>query len=331
MGSAVFVMGFLLCIMHNQARDIPRTLQRCIKKHDANLMKIWIIGWVVNEVPSIILVICFQVRQIISDFSVTAAIILMSLTDYFLGLDTPKLNVPAGLTPTIHDRSWVVKPFGKNPAWTAFAAIVPAVFAVILIFMDQQITAVIINRQENKLKKGAGYHLDLLILSLAVIFCAVLGLPWMVAATVLSINHVNSLKLESECKAPGEAPQFESVRENRLTTLLIYVLIGASVFMTPVLSVRSLLSCFVEITRNLKHGAFDFASHKEGETFKLVLPMSQFLPVAMVSFADSGITFLEAKAYEHKVRRLVSSLVFISAQFHLPIQPPHSNSLFQSR
>jgi hypothetical protein len=32
------------------------------------------------------------------------------------------------------------------------AAIVPALLATILLFMDQQITAVIVNRKENKLK-----------------------------------------------------------------------------------------------------------------------------------------------------------------------------------
>ena len=39
-----------------------------------------------------------------------------------------------------------------------------------------------------------------------------MGLPWFVAATVLSINHVNSLKVESECAAPGEKPHFLGVR-----------------------------------------------------------------------------------------------------------------------
>jgi sodium bicarbonate transporter 10 len=39
-----------------------------------------------------------------------------------------------------------------------------------------------------------------------------MGIPWFVAATVLSINHVNSLKLESECAAPGEKAQFLGVR-----------------------------------------------------------------------------------------------------------------------
>ncbi|KAH3689861.1 hypothetical protein DPMN_194633 [Dreissena polymorpha] len=81
--------------------------------------------------------------------------------------------------------------------------------------MDQQITAVIINRRENKLKKGCGYHLDLLIVAILIILNSFLGLPYFVAATVLSVNHVMSLKKESECTAPGERPKFLGVREQR--------------------------------------------------------------------------------------------------------------------
>lgn len=33
------------------------------------------------------------------------------------------------------------------------------------------------------------------------------SIPWFVAATVLSINHVLSLKKESESSAPGEKPK----------------------------------------------------------------------------------------------------------------------------
>lgn len=56
-----------------------------------------------------------------------------------------------------------------------------------------------------------------------------------VAATVLSINHVNSLKLESETAAPGEKPQFLGVLEQRVTHILIFLMIGCSVFLTPLL------------------------------------------------------------------------------------------------
>ena len=39
-----------------------------------------------------------------------------------------------------------------NPWWTSILAVVPALLACILLFMDQQITAVIVNRKEHKLK-----------------------------------------------------------------------------------------------------------------------------------------------------------------------------------
>ena len=63
-----------------------------------------------------------------------------------------------------------------------------------------------------ELQKGCGYHLDLFVLAILIIIKSFLGLPWFVAATVLSINHVNALKLQTECAAPGEKPQFLGVK-----------------------------------------------------------------------------------------------------------------------
>ncbi len=179
--------------------------------------------------------------------------------------------------PTRDDRGWFINPLGPNPWWTAVITLVPALLCTILIFMDQQITAVIINRKEHKLKvlsppsfelwlqtaivrscrqncstwplstgafplqKGCGYHLDLLMVGVMLGVCSLMGLPWFVAATVLSISHVNSLKLESECSAPGEQPKFLGIREQRFTGLMIFTLMGCSVFMTSVLKVRRCL------------------------------------------------------------------------------------------
>ncbi|XP_065203094.1 sodium bicarbonate cotransporter 3 isoform X2 [Planococcus citri] len=176
-----------------------------------------------------------KTRQFISDFAVIIAIFSMSIMDYVVGVKTPKLEVPREFKPTSPTRGWIVPPFNSNPIWTAPIAILPALLGTILIFMDQQITAVIVNRKENKLKKGCGYHLDLFVLSILIIICSVMGIPWFVAATVLSINHVNSLKLESECAAPGEKPQFLGVREQRVTHVLIFTMIGLSVLITPLL------------------------------------------------------------------------------------------------
>ncbi|XP_063778336.1 sodium bicarbonate cotransporter 3 isoform X2 [Pseudophryne corroboree] len=176
-----------------------------------------------------------KVRSTISDFAIFLTIVTMVVIDYLVGVPSPKLHVPEKFEPTLKDRGWLMDPLGPNPWWTLLAAAMPALLCTILIFMDQQITAVIINRKEHKLKKGCGYHLDLFMVAIMLGICSIMGLPWFVAATVLSISHVNSLKLESECSAPGEQPKFLGIREQRVTGLLIFVLMGLSVFMTSVL------------------------------------------------------------------------------------------------
>ncbi|KAM4658171.1 sodium bicarbonate cotransporter 3 isoform 1-T1 [Amazona ochrocephala] len=176
-----------------------------------------------------------KVRSTISDFAVFLTIVIMVLIDYLVGVPSPKLHVPEKFEPTLKGRGWFMDPLGSNPWWTLLIAAVPALLCTILIFMDQQITAVIINRKEHKLKKGCGYHLDLLMVGVMLGVCSIMGLPWFVAATVLSISHVNSLKVESECSAPGEQPKFLGIREQRVTGLMIFVLMGLSVFMTSVL------------------------------------------------------------------------------------------------
>ncbi|KAG7214973.1 hypothetical protein INR49_019722, partial [Caranx melampygus] len=176
-----------------------------------------------------------KLRTLISDFAIIISILVFCGLDLLLELDTPKLHVPTEIKPTRPDRGWLVMPFGKNPWWWYIASFVPALLVTILIFMDQQISAVIVNRKENKLKKGCGYHLDLFWVGVLMAVCSFMGLPWYVAATVISIAHIDSLKMESESSAPGEQPQFLGVREQRLTGILVFVLTGLSVFLAPVL------------------------------------------------------------------------------------------------
>ncbi|XP_014874864.1 electrogenic sodium bicarbonate cotransporter 4 isoform X1 [Poecilia latipinna] len=176
-----------------------------------------------------------KLRKLISDFSIFMSIMTFVGLDMLVGLKTPKLIVPTEFKPTRPGRGWLVMPFGKNPWWIYLASFVPALLVTILIFMDQQISAVIVNRKENKLKKGCGYHLDLFWVGVLMAACSFLGLPWYVAATVISIAHIDSLKMESESSAPGEQPQFLGVREQRVTGILVFVLTGVSIFLAPIL------------------------------------------------------------------------------------------------
>ena len=73
------------------------------------------------------------------------------------------------------------------------------------------------------LQKGSGYHLDLLIVGVMIFVHSVLGLPWVVGATVRSITHVQSLFILSPCTAPGERPKFIGVRFDNVLELMPHI------------------------------------------------------------------------------------------------------------
>ncbi|XP_012513658.1 PREDICTED: electrogenic sodium bicarbonate cotransporter 4 isoform X2 [Propithecus coquereli] len=173
--------------------------------------------------------------QFIPDLALMSFILFFGTYSMTLTLKKFKFSRYFPTKPTRPDRGWFVAPFGKNPWWVYPASILPALLVTILIFMDQQITAVIVNRKENKLKKAAGYHLDLFWVGILMALCSFMGLPWYVAATVISIAHIDSLKMETETSAPGEQPQFLGVREQRVTGIVVFILTGISVFLAPIL------------------------------------------------------------------------------------------------
>ena len=51
-------------------------------------------------------------KNFISDFAVIIAIGSMALLDYGVGVDTPKLSVPAEFRPTWSGRGWLIHPIG---------------------------------------------------------------------------------------------------------------------------------------------------------------------------------------------------------------------------
>jgi mannitol/fructose-specific phosphotransferase system IIA component (Ntr-type) len=174
-------------------------------------------------------------RNFLADFGVVIAIAGMSAMAYFMRGTTelPHIKVPTDISLSLSDH---LVPLGSLPAWGIAAAAVPGAFAAILIFLDQQITARVVNAPEFNLQKGPGYHLDLLLVGLLTALCSVLGWPWLVAATVRSLNHVAALATTHTEDRPG-APQrvTDRVIENRVTGVAIHALIGCSILLVPLL------------------------------------------------------------------------------------------------
>ncbi|XP_028919052.1 anion exchange protein 3 [Ornithorhynchus anatinus] len=93
----------------------------------------------------------------------------------------------------------------------------------------------IVSQKGRRLQKGSGFHLDLLLIGTLGGVCGLFGLPWLTAATVRSVTHVNALTVMRTAIAPGDKPQIQEVREQRVTGLLIAGLVGLSMAMGAVL------------------------------------------------------------------------------------------------
>ncbi len=84
----------------------------------------------------------------------------------------------------------------------------------------------IVSKKERMLVKGSGFHLDLLLIVTLGGTSALFGLPWMAAATVRSVTHANALTVMSKAVAPGDKPRIQEVKEQRVTGLLVAILVG---------------------------------------------------------------------------------------------------------
>lgn len=91
------------------------------------------------------------------------SVIIWILVNFFAHVaDVPRLEVPNLLEQGLYSTddnttttrtSFIINPLGNGlPKWAPVAAFIPALLATILLFMDQQITALIINRKDHKLK-----------------------------------------------------------------------------------------------------------------------------------------------------------------------------------
>lgn len=173
-------------------------------------------------------------REFVADFGPTIAIALMTT----FALMLPEVKVADVAMPdhfgTTTGRPWPVDMFSV-PVWLIVACLGPAILVTVLLFLDQNITTRLVNSPSHALQKGGGYHLDLAVVGVITAVCSVFGLPWIVAATVHSVNHVKSLATTTRQDDDSGAELIVAVRENRVSPLVINILVGASVFMLPMI------------------------------------------------------------------------------------------------
>jgi len=181
-----------------------------------------------------------NVRKGMADFGVPIAIVIMVVVAYFGGdAYTEKLSVPAGISVTNSTaRGWVISPIGNSdhplPVWAMCAAFLPALLLYLLLFMETHICELIM-MEKTKEAKGAGLHLDIVLLSLINFGCGVFGGPWICAATVRAVSHVSALTVMSTTNVPGETPKVAGIRDQRVSFTTVSILLGVSVALGPAL------------------------------------------------------------------------------------------------
>ena len=181
-----------------------------------------------------------KIREFFADFgpSISMGIMLAIALFWFHDVDYETLPAPDSFRPTLEGRPWLINLFDA-PVIVWFGSIVPALLVTVLVYMDQNITARLVNSPDHKLTKGEAYHFDLGLLAFLIGACSLLGLPWLVAATVRSLNHVRSLATLEIVATPGGETRERviHVRENRVTGCAIHLLIGGSLLLLPYLNV----------------------------------------------------------------------------------------------
>eukprot|EP00971_Amphidinium_carterae_P242592 4816713-Amphidinium_carterae.1 len=196
-----------------------------------------------------------SIRTTFANFSAPIAILIVTLTsNIWRGktniewLDVPDKFGPSWVNPeTGGARPWIVNPFGINkdfPVWAIFATMVPALGLALLGYLDQNLTTIIVNRPASKLKKPAGYHLDLFMCGIVVYpVCCFFGLPFTHNSTAPSLMHLLSLtsykedaaNTPAELKRQGSRREVSAVVEQRFTNFAIHAMIGVSLVLAPFL------------------------------------------------------------------------------------------------
>lgn len=101
-----------------------------------------------------------------------------------------------------------------------------------LFFIDQNVSAALVNTPANKLKKGDAFHWDLLVVALINLCLSFLGFPWMHGILPHSPMHARALadmkpvpSSNHHQRGASEDYVVVRVRETRVTGIIIHVLI----------------------------------------------------------------------------------------------------------
>jgi len=169
-------------------------------------------------------------REILSDYALPVAVIVFSAigTGLFSSVPMTPFSYEAG------QFDFSVVKFSELSVSAVFLAGVLGFSLSLLFFMDQNISAAMVNSPENRLKKGNAYHWDLVVVSVINAILSIFGLPFMHAVLPHSPLHVRCLAdVETRVEGGYARDVVTHVRETRLTNIFSNIFIGLSLLFLP--------------------------------------------------------------------------------------------------
>ncbi|KAK8757128.1 hypothetical protein V5799_000170 [Amblyomma americanum] len=169
------------------------------------------------------------VRNLLADYALPIAVVVFSFVGSFVfsAIKTEQFEISEGY---YLERARIE----ELPVYGVFGAMGLGFALSLLFFMDQNISAAMVNSPSNKLKKGTAYHLDLLVVAVLNCGLSVFGLPWMHGVLPHSPLHARCLADLEERVDQGHVHEVVvRSRETRLTGIFSHMLIGLSLLMLP--------------------------------------------------------------------------------------------------
>ncbi|KAI1280696.1 Sodium bicarbonate transporter-like protein 11 [Halotydeus destructor] len=168
-------------------------------------------------------------RILLSDYALPIAVVVFSILGCYLFSDVSVETFP--ITGSVSFKAADMTAISGPP----FMACLGLGFAIsLLFFMDQGVSAQLVDTPTNKLKKGSAHHWDFVLVGMVNIVLSLYGLPWMHGLLPHSPLHVQALADTEEVVDNGHVRQVVvRVRETRLTGIMCHVLIGLTVLLVP--------------------------------------------------------------------------------------------------
>ena len=171
------------------------------------------------------------VRETIADYALPLAVVIFSCigTGIFRDIEQERHEVTNDVVFQATDFK------GLTPAAFGVSLILGFTMSV-LFFMDQGVSAQLVNSPVHKLKKGNANDLDFIIVGFVNVFMSIFGFPWMHGLLPNSPLHVQSLAEMEEKIDPLTSRVYRvivEVCETRLAVIACHILIVITVFGFP--------------------------------------------------------------------------------------------------